>query len=165
MPRPDSVFTNPVPRGSSSPNRFGPFALRAWLFAEGEQGCRKLPRAVRSWVGGGSRGTRGAAFCVRVQRGGKTRQQSWRRMERDQGEGAEGRGGSGETEVCSNVRGWYGTLAGTGLALPWQWVGACPSLWSCPVHKALHDPSHLQPHASIIPATSQELAVKSELGS
>lgn len=112
------------------------------------------------WVVG-SRGTGRAAFCIRVQRGGKARQQPRRRTGRDQSKGAGGRGGSGETEAWSNVRGWYGTLAGTGLALPWQWVGACHSLWSCPVHKALRNPSCLQPHASMIPAASQELAVKS----
>lgn len=69
MPRPNSVFTNPVPRGSSSPNRFGPFALRAWLFAEGEEGCRKLPHAVRSWVGGGQSGDKGSSLLCKSSAG------------------------------------------------------------------------------------------------
>lgn len=115
-------------------------------------------RVVGSW------GTRGAVFCAKIQWGGKTRQQSrgeWGEIRaREQGE----EGVQGKSEVCSNVRERCGTLAGTGLALPWswafgttlpwQWVGACPSLWPCPVRKALHNPSRLLPHASMIPSAS-----------
>ena len=56
------------------------------------------------WAAGGW-GTRGAAFCIRVQRGGKTRQDilggEWgeiRAREREE-EGVQGR-----SEVCSDVR-------------------------------------------------------------
>lgn len=71
LPRPSSVFTNPVPPGSSSPNRFGPFALRVWLLAVGEEGCGKLPPPVRSWVGGRRTMTRGAAFCEELSGDGR----------------------------------------------------------------------------------------------
>lgn len=70
-------------------------------------------QAGPGWVVG-CRGAKGAVFCIRVQQGRKTRQQSRRRMRREQGEEE---GLQGKREVCSNVRDWYGALAGTGPAL------------------------------------------------
>lgn len=56
--------------------------------------------------------------------------------------------------VCSSVRDWCGTQE-LGWLCPGHGWQRAPSVWPCPVHKALLNPPWWQPPASVVPATVQ----------